>query len=106
MDRLFKRYADPFLFIDGMIQTGRFDEFVENFIQTTNNDIEFENHEKEMRLHWDCWLHKIFDKDFKEYMDELENQKNHQNMSERTLETTVQHSMDILNTFNPEKGGE
>ena len=106
MDLLHKRYASPCFFLDGMLQSGRFEEFVDEFIRTVNSEIEFENHEKEMRFHWECWLHKIFDKDFKDYMAEIKNDEEHKNMSERTIETTVQYSMNILNQFNPEKGGE
>lgn len=107
MDLLFKRYASPFLFMGGMILAGRFEEFVDDFVLTINRETEHENQEKEMRFHWECWLHRIFDKSFKEYMDEIKTNEEHQNMSQRTIETTYQHSMDILNKFNPEtEGGE
>lgn len=104
MDRLSKRYAYPSFFLDGMIQTGRFDAFVEDFINTTNEEIEFDNKEKEMHLHWEFFLHRVMNQSFQEYMDEVENTKRHQTMSKRTLETTVQYSNNILNTFNPEGG--
>ena len=106
MDLLSKRYANPCFFLDGMIQSGRFCEFVDDFAKAINTDFEIERKEKEWRLHWECWLHKIFDKDFKDYLAEIKNREKHQNMTDRTLETTVQHSMDILNNFNPEQGGE
>ena len=106
MDRLFNRYADPFLFMGEMIHAGRFAEFVEDFIRTLNREIADQNKEKEMQFHWECWLHKIFDRDFKEYLAEIENNQAHQNLSERTIETTIQHSMNLLHNFNPEKGGE
>lgn len=106
MDLLSKRYASPCFFLNGMIQSGNFDEFVDDFIKTINEETEFETREKEMRFHWEFFLQRVFDKSFKEYMDEIKNNEAHQNMSEGTIETTVQHSMDILNNFNPEKGGE
>ena len=102
MDLLLKRYASPFSFINGMIQTGRFEEFVDEFIAQINRETEFENHEKEMRFYWEAWLHKVFDKDFNVYMDEIRTNERNKNMSEETIETTVQKSMDILNNFNPE----
>lgn len=105
MDRLFQRYADPFLFMGGMIHAGRFDEFVSNFIQTMNRETEQQNKDKEMQFHWECWLHRVFDRDFKDYMEEIDNDKKNQSMSERTIETTIQQSMNILNNFNPEKRG-
>lgn len=106
MDRLFQRYADPFPFIDGMILADRFSDFVTNLIQTINKEIEAENKDKEMRTHWELWLHRVFDKTFPEYMQEIEIDRQHQNLSEGVIETTVQHSLDILNNFNPDKGGE
>ena len=105
MDLCFKRYASPFLFMDEMIHAGRFEEFVGDFIKTVNREIDDQNKEKEMQYHWECWLHKIFDRDFKEYLAEIKNNQKHQNMSEREIETTVQNSMNILNNFNPKKGG-
>lgn len=106
MDLLSKRYANPCFFLNGMIRTGRFEEFVEDFVQTINHETEFDNQEKEMHIQFECWLHRVFDKGFKEYMDEIKTNEEHQNLSNRTIETTFQHSVDILNHFNPEKGGE
>ena len=99
MDLLFKRYASPFLFMDGMIQTGRFDEFVDEFIKTINA-------ENEETTNWDFYLHKVQEGSFKDFVDELENNKNNQNMSEETIESTVQKSLQILNNFIPEERGE
>ena len=82
-----------------MIQTGRLDEFVDDFIVTVRK-------EKEEQVNWEFYLHKVFDGSFSDFVDEIENNKKNQNMSERTIETTIQHSMDILNNFNPNRGGE
>ena len=106
MDLLYQRYASPFSFIEGMILTGRFSEFVTDFIHTTNQETEDKNKEKEMQFHWELWLHRIFDKGFKDYMDEIKNTQNDQKMSDGTIETTIQNSMNILNNFNPEKDGD
>ena len=102
MDLLSKRYANPCFFMDGMIQTGRFRRF---FVDLINADYK----EKEEKIKWDVYLHKIFNMSYSEYEAELENNKNNREMTERTIETTVQHSMNILNSFNPEtenEGGE
>ena len=99
MDQLSQRYADPCFLLNGMIQTGRLDEFVDDFIVTVQK-------EKEEQVNWEFYLHKVFEGSFSNFVDELETNKKNQNMSERTIETTVQHSMDILNNFNPNKGGE
>jgi hypothetical protein len=101
MDLLSKRYANPCFFLDGMIQTGRLEEFVENIVDMTNS-------EKEEETMWEYYLHRaiMYEGSFNDFVEESKVTKEHANMPERTIETTVQHSMDILNNFNPEKGGE
>lgn len=99
MDLLYHRYASPFSFIDGMIQTGRFCEFVESFLDTVHK-------EKEEETSWQYFLHKVFSGSYSDFREGLENDTNNQNMSERTIETTIKHSMNILKNFNPEKGGD
>ena len=99
MDLLFKRYASPFSFVDGMIQAGRFSEFVDQFITKVAK-------EKTEKLSWEYFLHRVFDKSFNEFKEELENDAENQNLSEQDIETTVNHTMNILNSFNPEEWGE
>ena len=99
MDLLFKRYASPFSFVDGMIQTGRFFDFVIGFIKTVNQ-------EEEDKLDWEYFLHKVFDKSYQEFKEEIKINKQNQNMSGQDIETTVQDSMNILNNFIPKQGGE
>lgn len=99
MDLCFKRYASPFLFMDGMIHAGRFEEFVKDLVKTVDK-------EKEEQLNWEFYLHRVLEGSFNDFIDEIETNKKNQHLSERTIETTVQHSMNILNQFNPEKGGE
>ena len=99
MDLLFKRYASPFSFIDGMIQTGRFCEFVESFDRTIHA-------EKEEEASWQYFLHKVFEGSFEDFRNSMKNTNAHKNLSERTIETTVKNSMNILKNFNPTNGGE
>ena len=99
MDLLAKRYASPCFFTNGFIQTGRFAEFVDEFAETVTK-------EENDRKNWEFFLHKVFDGSYAEFIEEMKINERHQTMSERTIETTVQHSMDILNGFNPEIGGE
>jgi hypothetical protein len=99
MDLLSKRYADPCFFLDGMIRTCRLDEFVDDILQITNK-------EKEDQVTWEFFLHRVFDKSFEDFVEEIKINKENKNMSKRTIETTVNHTMNILNKFNPEKGGE
>lgn len=97
MDQLFKRYADPFSFMDGMIQADRFPEFVDNFVKTLNQ-------EREEELNLKVWLHKVYDKSFNEFVEELKTDSDNQNMTASQIETTVTESLDILNNFTPQGG--
>lgn len=96
MDLLFKRYASPFSFINGMIQSGRFFEFVVELVKTTNK-------EKEDEFNWNFYLHKVWEGNYQDFLADVENNKKNLTMTKRTIETTVQHSMNILNNFNPEE---
>ena len=96
MDLLFKRYASPFLFLDGMLNCGRFFDFVCDFIKTINQEREEQND-------WEFFLHKVWEGSFSEFKEDIENNKQNQGMSEGTIETTIQQSMQILNNFNPEQ---
>lgn len=99
MDLLFKRYASPFSFIDGMIQCGRFCEFVVEFSNTIVK-------EKEEKRNWEFFLHKVWEGSYQDFLEDVENNKRNLTMTNRTFETTIQHSMDILNNFIPDEGGE
>ena len=99
MDLLFKRYANPIPFVDGMIQTCRFCEFVENLIKTVKE-------EKEDQLDWEFFLHKVWEGTFKDFKDDINTNKQNQAMSDQTMETTIKESMKILKNFNPNKGGD
>ena len=100
MDRLFKRYADPFSFIDGMIQTGRFLEFVRSFFEKVHE----EDDEKTL---WEFYLHKVWDGTFADFKKEIKTNQDNQQMSEETMETTIKDSMNILKNFRPlTEGGE
>jgi hypothetical protein len=105
MDLLFKRYASPFPFLDGMILSGSFCDFVEDFVDAINRETEEKNAENQWKVNFDVWLHRVFDKSFRDFMDGIENDKQNQEMSEKALETTYHHSMDILKNFNPEQNG-
>ena len=94
MDQLYHRYADPFSFMDGMIRTGRFENFVIEFVQTVGK-------EKEEKADWEFYLHKVLEGSFAEFKKEMETDKENKEMSERTIETTVTNSLNILKNFKP-----
>jgi len=91
MDSLYHRYASPFSFVSQMIQFGRFSEFVDEFLEITEEDTK-----------WDYYLHKVFDKSFAEFCESVEPKEQ---MSTEQIETTVQNSKEMLNTFIPEERG-
>lgn len=95
MDLLYKTYASPFSFIDGMIETGRFSEFVTSFWNTYHK-------EKDEETMWQFFLHKVFEGSFDEFKEEIRNNRENQNMSERFIETTLNHTNKILRNFKPE----
>lgn len=89
MDCLFAKYGSPFLFIDGMIQTHRLSEFVDEFLKIENEDRK-----------WEFYLHKVYDKSFEEWNKSIPKAK--EDISDEQLETTIQDSKSILTTFIPE----
>lgn len=99
MDALFKRYGHPFLFMDGMIRAGRFCYFVQSFWKAIHKE------ENDKTL-WEYYIHRVFEGSFNDFRDGIENDKQNQSMSEQDMETTMKHTMNILQNFSPEKGGE
>lgn len=95
MDRLFKRYACPFSLMDGYIQTSRFREFIHAFVAEMKEDDK-----------WEFFLHKVWDKNYDEWCNDLQNTQNEQAITDDEIETTVKKSMNILGNFNPNKGKE
>lgn len=92
MDLLFKRYADPFSLLNGYIQTARMREFIRAFSKQQNEDDR-----------WEYFLHKVWDKSYKEFCESLQTSQDVQEMSEEDIETTIKKSIDILGNFNPDQ---
>lgn len=88
MDLLFHRYASPFLLLDQIIPAGEFSEFVGEFWKMNEEE-----------LQWQYFLAKVFDKSFEEFKESMKPQ---QGVSKATLKTTLQESMDMMNTFIPD----
>lgn len=90
---LFRRYASPMVFLDKMIQSKRLYEFVCEFVNIHNAELEDQTK-------WDFWLHKVFDQTFKDFIEGTNNaQSQPERPSEEELKTTVKESMEILNGF-------
>ena len=98
MDLLCKRYASPFIFLNGVLQTGRFCDFIDNFIAT----IQEENEEKRL---WEYFLLRVWEGSFEDFKARIKTNEKNMNMSVNEIETTVNYSMNILNNFNPENEG-
>lgn len=90
MDLLFKRYADPFSLMNGYIQTARFCEFIKAFAEQVTEDDK-----------WEIYLHRVWDKSYPQWCEELKNSQALRNMSEKDMEATVQKSINILGNFTP-----
>lgn len=93
MDLLFKRYASPFLLLDEIILTDKLTEFVSHIIDETNNEQE-----------WEFFLHKVFDKSFREFKESLRATERPREMSKSDIETTIKDSLDIAQNFIPGEG--
>lgn len=88
MDLLFKRYASPFILLDGLILTNSLNNFISDFIDFVNKDKE-----------WEFFLHKIYDKSWSEFSDSIKQSDDHKPID---LGATLIKSKNILNNFTPE----
>ena len=90
---VFKRYSNPFSLFDGLIETNQFSDFID-----TLNDRYIEE------FNYDYWLHKIFNKSYPEFKEEikLSNEAQVGYMNDEDLKTTVNKSKEILSDFKPQ----
>ena len=94
MDMMYHRYSCPFSFVDKMIENGRFQEFVVELANTIRK-------EREEKQNWEFFLHKVWEGSYQDFISDVENNKKNLTMTKQTIETTVNHSLNILNNFNP-----
>lgn len=95
MDQLFKRYNDPFRLVDCYIKTCKFYDFVEDFIESYNKEVQ-----------WEYYLHKIWDKTWNEYEEGVKEEVKRiesSHMSEAEQENVIADSMSILQSFQPQE---
>ena len=88
MDLLFKRYASPFLLLDGFIVTNSLNNFIDDFLDFVKEDDE-----------WEFFLHKVYDKNWNEFNDIIKQSNNKEPID---LGATLMKSKNILNSFTPE----
>lgn len=95
MDLLFKRYASPFLLLDQYIHSCRLAEFIDALVDVQNEE-----------LMWETWLHKVLDKSFDEFKEDVAAQvrssKQSDEMTNEQIEATVHRSNHILDEFHPQ----
>lgn len=98
MDLLFREYASPFSLLDAVIASGRFTEWIDQFL---------ESHKE--KVQWEHWLHKVFEQNWNEYRDSFKEQEKTQNDLEELaswghseVETTIKDSFNMMQNFIPE----
>ena len=92
MDLLFSRYASPFVLLDNLLLTNSTSDFIDDMFK-------FINEEKEEKTQWEFFLNKVYDKTWKEFIDEI-NMSNEQ--KEVDLGATLNKSKNMLKNFTPE----
>lgn len=92
MDLLFKRYASPFVLLDNLILISSSSSFIDDLFNLISK-------EKEEQIQWEFFLHKVFDKSWKEFNDEVNQPINDEPID---LGATVVKSRNMLNNFTPE----
>ena len=88
MDLLFKRYASPFVLLDGLIMTNSLNSFVDDFFDFVKEDNE-----------WEYFLHKVYGQSWSDFVKSIEQSKNQEPID---LGATLNKSKNILNNFTPE----
>ena len=92
MDLLFTRYASPFVLLDNLIATASLSTFIDDFFK-------FIGEEKQEETKWQFFLHKVFDKSWKEFCEEIDSANKTEKID---LGATIKKSYDMLNNFTPE----
>lgn len=90
---LFKRYASPFILLDTLILTNSISDFISDMFK-------FINEEQEEKTQWEFFLHKVYDKTWKEFIDEISVSKEQKTID---LGATLKKSKNMLKDFTPER---
>ena len=86
MDLLFKRYASPFILLDNLIATNSLTQFIIEMWETVNEE----------KL-WDYFVHKVFDKSWNEFIEEVKPKKT----EKIDVGATLIKSKNMLENFTP-----
>lgn len=85
MDLAFNRYANPFLLFDTMISNGTFLGFVMAMFKQIEEDKLF-----------DIWLHKVFDKEWKDFLKDVRAAN-----EEVNVEEVIKGTNNVLDAITP-----
>ena len=92
MDLLFTRYASPFVLLDNLLLTNSLDNFIVDLFDIINR-------EREEQTQWEFFLHKVYDKSWKDFVDELDVSNEQKTVD---LGATLKKSKNMLKNFTPE----
>ena len=92
MDLVYQRYSNPLTLLDSLIENRMFS----NHIDTLNEKVIFD-------FEFKVWLHKVDDKSFNDWRNELHSnaEARSDRIDENELKATVLKSSDLLNSFEP-----
>ena len=85
------------ILLNQMIRTRRFEEFVCEFVQMHNEELE----DKTL---WEIWLHRIFDKSFAEWKTSLTGENQKAAPTPEEIKSIAMDSKNILAGFVPDEG--
>ena len=91
MDLLFTRYASPFLLLDQLILTDSLSGYIDELFTIISE-------EKQEQTMWEFFLHKVYDKTWKEFCEET---KISNDTKDVDLGETVLKSKTMLSNFTP-----
>ena len=92
---LFRRYASPLPLLDQMIRTRRLNEFVSEFVNIHNEELNDQTQ-------WEFFLHKVFDKSWAQFQEAIKNSpESEKTLSDEELKSTVIESAEIIKGFCP-----
>lgn len=96
MDLVHEKYSSPFSLLDNLIANEEFDDWVEHFLNKSTK-------EKDDKMLWEFFLHKVNDKSFVEWKEEIKGEASPERgaMEEAEKEKIIKDSKNILNGFNP-----
>ena len=92
MDQLFKRYADPFLLLNTLIQTNSLSSFIDDMFT-------FINEEFQEKTLWEFFLNKVYDESWSDFYNRITSDENSKSVD---LGPTLTKSREMLINFAPD----